>query len=243
MRSRSRPPRTPTWRMPRARPATRRRRCASAARKWRRCGRRWAWTTAACCPNRFRRAPLPAVGFGGDEAARLQALNADPRYRGIAAYERFRAQQALDALAAARSSQRAALQALARRASPSPSRRRRKPCAGRPDDLDRQRSGDGRSQSPGRRTRAPGAERLRLEARYQAEEAERLQRRRRCRRRRRGRTQETVVQGVGDAERAKLKAARDREARGTGPAETRNAAGSDPIKKARHRTASLKIKK
>ena len=51
--------------------------------------------------------PLDVVLPAGDdaEASRLQALEADPRLNGFAAYERLRAHQAIDALAATRGNQ------------------------------------------------------------------------------------------------------------------------------------------
>ena len=157
--------------------------------------------------------PLPAVDFSGDEAARLQALNTDPRYQGVAAYERFRAQQALDALAAARSSQRAALQALAgKRVAIAEQAAAAETLRRQAEDLDRQRSElmVEASRQEAERARQE-AERLRLEAQMQAEEAERLRAAADAEAQAR-QDAEAVVQGVGDAERAKLKAARDREA-------------------------------
>jgi hypothetical protein len=63
--------------------------------------------------------PQPAPGKPADAAAlataRLQALEADPRLNGFAAYERLRAHQALDALAAARGRDRDGLARIADR--------------------------------------------------------------------------------------------------------------------------------
>jgi hypothetical protein len=174
--------------------------------------------------------PLAAVGSGGDPAARLQALNADSRFQGVAAYERFRAQQAVDALAAARSSQRAELQslaatrvAIAEQASAADALRRQA------DDLDRQRSElmVEASRRDAERARQE-AERLRLEAQMQAEEAERLRATANAETQAR-QDAEAVVQGVGAAEQAKLRAARAKEAElARQEAELRAAAGQPP---------------
>ncbi len=171
--------------------------------------------------------PLPAVDSSGDEAARLQALNADPRYQGVAAYERFRAQQALDALAAARSSQRAALQSLAgKRVAIAEQAAAAEALRRQAADLDRQRSElmVEASRQDAERARQE-AEQARLQAQMQAEEAERLRAAADAEAQAR-QSAEAVVQGVGDAERAKLKAARDREAElARQEAELRAAAG------------------
>jgi hypothetical protein len=157
--------------------------------------------------------PLPATAYSGDEAARLQALNADPRYQGVAAYERFRAQQALDALATARSRQRAELQALAgKRVAIAEQAVAAELLHRQSADLDRQRSElmVEASRQEAERARQE-AERLRLEAQMQAEEAERLRATADAEAQAR-QSAEAVVQEVGASERAKLKAARDREA-------------------------------
>ncbi|MFT3897088.1 MAG: DUF4398 domain-containing protein [Thermomonas sp.] len=180
--------------------------------------------------------PLPTIAYSGDEAARLQALNADPRFQGVAAYERFRAQQALDALAAARSKQRVELQdlagkrvAIAEQAAAAEALRRQAA------DLDRQRSElmVEASRQDAERARQE-AERLRLEAQMQAEEAERLRATADAEAQAR-QSAEAAVQDVSAKERAKLKAARDREAElARQEAELRKAAGEsqpDPKKK------------
>lgn len=157
--------------------------------------------------------PLPATAYSGDEAARLQALNADPRYQGVAAYERFRAQQALDALATARSRQRAELQALTgKRVAIAEQAVAAELLHRQSADLDRQRSElmVEASRQEAERARQE-AERLRLEAQMQAEEAERLRATADAEAQAR-QSAEAVVQEVGASERAKLKAARDREA-------------------------------
>jgi hypothetical protein len=174
--------------------------------------------------------PLPAVAYGGDEAARLQALSADPRYQGVAAYERFRAQQALDALATARSKQRVELEALAgKRVAIAEQAAAAEALRRQAADLDRQRSElmVEASRQDAERARQE-AERLRLEAQMQAEEAERLRATADAEAQAR-QSAEAVVQDVGAKERAKLKAARDREAElARQEAELRKAAGEDP---------------
>jgi hypothetical protein len=174
--------------------------------------------------------PLPAVAYGGDEAVRLQALSADPRYQGVAAYERFRAQQALDALATARSKQRVELEALAgKRVAIAEQAAAAEALRRQAADLDRQRSElmVEASRQDAERARQE-AERLRLEAQMQAEEAERLRAAADAEAQAR-QSAEAVVQDVGAKERAKLKAARDREAElARQEAELRKAAGEDP---------------
>lgn len=175
---------------------------------------------------------LPAVGAGGDEAARLQALNADPRFQGLAAYERFRAQQALDALVAVRSKQRPELQALAtKRVAIAEQAAAAEALRRQAADLDRQRSElmVEASRQDAERARQE-AERLRLEAQMQAEEAERLRAAADAETQARE-SAEAMVQDVSASERAKLKAARDREAElARQEAELRKAAGEPPPK-------------
>jgi hypothetical protein len=178
--------------------------------------------------------PLPATAYAGDEAARLQALSADPRYQGVAAYERFRAQQALDALAAARSKQRPELQALAgKRVAIAEQAAAAEVLRRQAADLDRQRSElmVEASRQEAERARQE-AERLRLEAQMQAEEAERLRAAADAEAQAR-QSAEAMVQDVSASERAKLKAARDREAElARQEAELRKAAGEgQPVEK------------
>ena len=176
--------------------------------------------------------PLPAIDYSGDEAARLQALDADPRYQGVAAYERFRAQQALNALAAARGSQRAELQALAgKRVAIAEQAAAAEALRRQAADLDRERSElmVEASRQEAERARQE-AERLRLEAQLQAEEAERLRATADSETQAR-QSAEAVMQDVGARERAKLNAARDREAElARQEAELRVAAGEPPPK-------------
>lgn len=176
--------------------------------------------------------PLSVADYRGDEAARLQALAADPRYQGVATYERFRAQQTLDALASARGSHRAELQALAgKRVAIAEQAAAAEALRHQGVELDRQRSElmVEASRRDAERARQE-AERLRLEAQMQAEEAERLRATADAESQAR-QDAEAAVQGVGDAERAKLKAAREREAElARKEAELRAAAGQKPAK-------------
>ncbi|QDW66360.1 hypothetical protein [Luteimonas granuli] len=146
--------------------------------------------------------------------ARLHALDADPERAPLAAYERLRARQALDALAAARGSQPradarqvaewrvetaeiAAATELARREI---------------DRLDRERSEllVEASRQDAARARAE-AERLRIQARIQAEEAERLRLEAEMESGARQRA-EGALDDVASAQAARLRAAREREA-------------------------------
>lgn len=176
--------------------------------------------------------PLPVVGGGGDPAARMQALNADPRFQGLAAYERFRAQQALDALATARGRQLAELQSLAaKRVAIAEQAAAAEALRRQAADLDRQRSElmVEASRRDAERARQE-AERLRLEAQMQAEEAERLRAAADAESQAR-QSAEAMVQDVSDSERAKLKAARDRDAElAKQEAALRAAAGQPPAK-------------
>lgn len=146
--------------------------------------------------------------------ARLQALDADPERGQLAAYERLRARQAVDALVAARGTQAradarqvaewrveiaetTAATALARREI---------------DRLDRERSEllVEASRQDAARARAE-AERLRIQARIQAEEAERLRLEAEIESGARERA-EGVLDDVASAQAARLRAAREREA-------------------------------
>ena len=146
--------------------------------------------------------------------ARLQALDADPGRAQLAAYERLRARQAVDALVATRGSQAkadarqiaewrveiaetTAETALARREI---------------DRLDRERSEllVEASRQDAARARAE-AERLRIQARIQAEEAERLRLEAEIESGARERA-EGVLDDVASAQAARLRAAREREA-------------------------------
>ncbi|WP_394001657.1 hypothetical protein ACF3M1_14035 [Luteimonas sp. WGS1318] len=144
---------------------------------------------------------------------RLQAIDADPATAGTAAYERLQARQALASLATVRSNQRAsALQVAQWRVetaeiAASTERSRRELV-----ELERQRSQLLVEASRQDAVRArQEAERLRIQAQIQAEEAARL--RLAAEEEGAARQQaETVLQGVASGEAAKLRAARQREA-------------------------------
>ena len=146
--------------------------------------------------------------------ARLRALDADPERGNLAAYERLRARQALEALAAAKGSQAkadarqvaewhvdiaesAAATGLARREI---------------ERLDRERSEllVEASRQDAARARAE-AERLRIQARIQAEEAERLRLEAEVEAGARERA-EGVLDDVARSQAERLRAAREREA-------------------------------
>lgn len=146
--------------------------------------------------------------------ARLQALDADPERAPLAAYERLRARQALDALAGTRGAQAkadarqvaewrvetaeiAAATGLARR---------------QIDRLDRERSEllVEASRQDAARARAE-AERLRIQAQIQAEEAERLRLEAEMESGARQRA-EGVLDDVAKSQAERLRAARQREA-------------------------------
>ncbi|WP_132998965.1 hypothetical protein [Luteimonas arsenica] len=146
--------------------------------------------------------------------ARLRALDADPERAGLAAYERLRARQALDALAAARGAQPKAdarqvaewrVETAEVTASTELARRE-------VDRLDRERSEllVEASRQDAARARAE-AERLRIQARIQAEEAERLRLEAEAESGARQRA-EGVLDDVASAQAARLRAAREREA-------------------------------
>ena len=144
---------------------------------------------------------------------RLLALDADMNLHGVAAYERLRAQQAVQALAGARSSQRADALALAERRVEIAEVASRTALAQREvERLDRTR-GElllEATRQDAARARAE-AERLRMEARMQAEEAQRLREAAEAEALARQEA-EDLIQTVGGAEAERLRAARAREA-------------------------------
>ncbi|MEN5116738.1 hypothetical protein ABE488_05310 [Luteimonas sp. TWI662] len=155
-------------------------------------------------------------GTGTDEAAlqqRLQAIDADAGTAGAAAYERLQARQALAALATARSSQRAsALQIAQWRVETAEVAAKTEVARRELGGLERDRAQllVEASQQDAVRARQE-AERLRIQAQIQAEEAARL--RLAAEEELAARQQaETVLQGVASGEAAKLRAARQREA-------------------------------
>jgi len=163
---------------------------------------------------------VPAVHAQSDTASdaaglqqRLQAIDADSSTAGAAAYERLQARQALQALTTARSSQRASALQIAQwrvetaEIAAGTERSRREL-----GELERQRSQLLVEASRQDAVRArQEAERLRIQAQIQAEEAARL--RLAAEEEGAARQQaETVLQGVASGEAAKLRAARQREA-------------------------------
>ncbi|WP_143703891.1 MULTISPECIES: hypothetical protein [Luteimonas] len=144
---------------------------------------------------------------------RLQAIDADPDTAGLAAYERLQARQAVSALAEVRSSQRAsALQVAQWRVETAEIASRTEAMRRELIELERQRSQllvEASRQDAVRARRE--AERLRVQAQIQAEEANRL--RVAAEEESSARQQaETVLQGVASDEAAKLRAARERDA-------------------------------
>lgn len=150
----------------------------------------------------------------GDYATRLQALAADPQTAPFAAFERLRAQQAVDVLAKARRSKREAAEYLARRRVEIAELTARTEATRRDiDQLDRERSEllIEASRRDAEAARAE-AERLRVQAQIQAEEAERL-RQQAAQSDLAMQDVEAALSGVTDVQAAKLKAAREREAK------------------------------
>ena len=144
---------------------------------------------------------------------RLQVLDADPATGGVAAYERLQARQALETLAAARSSQRpSALRVAEQRVGTAEIAARTAVTQREIDKLDRERSEllVEASRQDAARARQE-AERLRVQAQIQAEEAARL--RQQADEDATARADaETVLDGVAGDQAAKLRAARQREA-------------------------------
>ena len=147
---------------------------------------------------------------GGDYATRLAALAADSQLGGLAAYDRLRAQQAVDALAVAKSRQRDSADHLARRRVEIAELNARVEASRRDiDQLDRERSEllVEASRRDAEAARAE-AERLRVEAQIQAEETQRLREQAAAME-----DVEAALEGATDAQAAKLRAAREREAK------------------------------
>jgi hypothetical protein len=149
----------------------------------------------------------------GDPAMRLQALDADPRLNGLAAYQRLQARQAVEALATVRSSQRAGATVLAsRRVSIAELAARSELTERAIDRLDRTRSEllVEASRREAERARQE-AERLRVQAQIQAEETQRLRAAAEAEAAARQQAEDVIID-VGGEQAAKLKAARKREA-------------------------------
>lgn len=144
---------------------------------------------------------------------RLQALEADPRYAGLAACERLRARQAVDALATARSKERAAAAVIAAR------RIAIAELAARSELIERdvRRMDQARSELLVEASRREAdrarqeSERLRVQAQIQAEESERLRVAAEAETLARQQAEEVILD-VGGKQAEKLKAARQREA-------------------------------
>jgi hypothetical protein len=148
-----------------------------------------------------------------DPAMRLQALDADPRLNGLAAYQRLQARQAVEALATVRSSQRAGATVLAsRRVSIAELAARSELTERAIDRLDRTRSEllVEASRREAERARQE-AERLRVQAQIQAEETQRLRAAAEAEAAARQQAEDVIID-VGGEQAAKLKAARKREA-------------------------------
>ena len=164
--------------------------------------------------------------------ARMDTLQADPALGRMAAFEQMEARQAIARLDDARRSERAGMLYVAERrveiaetAAAAESARRELAAL----DLQRSELLLQASRRDAERARQE-AERLRLEAELQAEEAERLRATADAESQAR-QSAEAVMQDVGATERARLKAARDREAElARLEAELRAAAGEPPPK-------------
>ncbi|MGO3127383.1 MAG: hypothetical protein ACTIJY_04865 [Luteimonas sp.] len=144
---------------------------------------------------------------------RLQAIDSNPDTAGTAAYERLQARQSLAALTTARSSQRAAALQIAQwRVETAELAARTEATRRELTRLERERSALIVEASRADAVRArQEAERLRIQAQIQTEEAARL--RLAAEEEGAARQQaETVLQGVASGEAAKLRAARQRDA-------------------------------
>lgn len=160
--------------------------------------------------------PAPPALQDGDATApqmRLQALETDPRYAGVGAYERLRAEQAVQAVDTAKSRDRPAAMVLAsRRVAIAELAAHAELVQAAVRRLEQVR-GDlllEASRREADRARQE-AERLRLQAQIQAEEAERLRAAAEAEATARQQA-EDVILDVGGEQAEKLKAARDRDA-------------------------------
>jgi hypothetical protein len=158
-------------------------------------------------------AALPGADPAAAPRARLQALESDSRFDGLAAYERLRAHQAIDALAAARGKARDPAARIAdRRVAVAELAARTEATRRQIDQLQRQRSEllveASRQEAEQARQEA---ERLRVQAQIQAEEAQRLREQAEAEAVARQQA-EDVITDVGASAAARLKAARAREA-------------------------------
>lgn len=158
-------------------------------------------------------ASAPVAGADTAPASRLQALESAPRLNGFAAYERLRAHQAVDAVAAAHGRARDNAGRMAdRRVAIAELVARTEATRREIDRLDRERSEllveTSRQEAEQARQET---ERLRMQAQVQAEEAQRLREQADAETAARQQA-EAVIVDVGATEAAKLKAARDKEA-------------------------------
>ena len=155
----------------------------------------------------------PADDPAAEPRARLQALEADPRLNGFAAYERLRAHQAVDVLAAARGKARLPASRIAeRRVAVAELAARTEATRRQIEQMQRQRSellveASRREAEQAREE----AERLRMQAQLQAEEAERLREQAEAEAAARQQAEDVIID-VGAEQSAKLKAARAKEA-------------------------------
>lgn len=149
----------------------------------------------------------------GSLGQRLVALDADPALSGLAPLERLQARQAVDALAAARSRSRAAALEVAQWRVETAELAARTGLARREiERLDRDRADLLLEASRREAARArQEAERLRIQAQIQAEEAARLREAAEAEAQARQEA-ETVLQGVSSREAARLRASRQRAA-------------------------------
>lgn len=158
--------------------------------------------------------PLPPepAGLVGAHAARLQALAADPRLNGFAALERLQAQQAVDAVAAARSRDRPEAEALAERRVQAAETAAWAQAIERDAERLEREARDLQLEATRREAAEARAEadRLRMEAQLRAEEAERL--RQQALEEEQARQQaEQALQGATSQQAARAEAARERE--------------------------------
>lgn len=169
-----------------------------------------------CLPLVWVLAVAPVVAAENPDLARLAqrlaAVPADPLVHPVAAYERLRAQQALDALAKARGRARAGALYVAERRVQSAEIAARIDLAQRElETLERERADllVEASRRDAERARAE-AERLRIQAQIQAEEAERL-RQQALASQQAAEQADAMLEGVADAQAARIEAARERE--------------------------------
>lgn len=173
---------------------------------------RLAFALAVLLPLAAAAQPMPE-GDAQILQQRLQAIDSNPDTAGTAAYERLQARQSLASLVNARSSQRAAALQIAQwRVETAELAARTEASRRELTQLERERSALIVEASRQDAVRArQEAERLRIQAQIQAEEAARL--RLAAEEETTARQQaETVLQGVASGEAAKLRAARQREA-------------------------------